>query len=456
MSFQLSDVARSAGVSVAWISAGIGLLFIANSALIMFLPTDGGDGGFTGVFIGSVFLVIGVAAILQLRKRANEDAAGAKGKSIPFEASSLAGLAIAIAIAVTVLSWRQVRLWLAPTEQIAITSQMRIPQTHVEAHLIVDAPGGDFIIAGTRKTDHYHAWASRVNSKGEYVWEFIDKVPDGLPSDIAQASYLLNQSKINSAVTLADGSTLLCGGRYMADRHTIPFLVHLDAAGRFIEERDVIPGHQGDLLVSGIQCVRWGEGIAVSGGLSNPGIGWLLKLDAALRPLWEKFGAEYSGDAIEIDGHHLVMAGLIKLDEDGNIVARNNVLGGQGPRIRPLTPSSRIRLALMISPTKSLFMNFDQNLLLLSQRSEPSMRIEKAYELADRSLIVFGYPDGARANVTRVYNNGGARNYLLDPNHGGSFQAAAAGSKPNEFVTVRQIDFGDTVIERISIGSSIH
>jgi hypothetical protein len=52
------------------------------------------------------------------------------------------------------------------------------------------------------------------------------------------------------------------------------------------------------------------------------------------------------------------------------------------------------------------------------------MIIQKAYEMPDRSLVIFGFPNGARANVTRVYNRWGATNYVLDQTHRGSYEAA--------------------------------
>jgi hypothetical protein len=289
---------------------------------------------------------------------------------------------VGIAITVGVSAW----LWLGgldglltPTEKVNVVRQILIPQKQVELHLIAKAPGGDYIVAGTRKTDDYHAWAGRVNSRGEMRWEFTDEATES-PQARTAGGDVFDEGVINSAVTLPDKSTLLCGTRPVA-KHIIAFVVHLDSQGKVIDQRDVNPGKEG-ILLFGIHCVQWGDGAALFAPLARQtiGLGWLLKLDSHANPVWERFNEHFEArDGLETSDHHLVLLtnNLVLLDDAGNVVAHHDILDPVNPwLVHSLTTSSTIRLAINTSPANTKFIDFDQTLHILSKTNRRGMIIQ--------------------------------------------------------------------------------
>jgi hypothetical protein len=451
---RLTDILIAIGLTFAWIFAVIGGLLCALGAFLALLPIDGDNWGFSILLVGGMCVFICVAVIRWHWKRETDPADNHRPLKYKLP-NAIAGTGITLTI-LCASAW----LWLGgldrlltPTEQFYLVRQKQIPQTHVELHVIAKAPNGDFIVAGTRKTDTYHAWASRVNPQGETRWEFMDEVPESPENRTANGS-VLDEGLINSVVTLSDSSTLLCGTRPVA-KHIISFVVHLDSAGKVLDQHDVIPEQEG-LLLFGVQCVQWGDGAALFGTLvRNPvALGWVVKLDNHANPVWEHADEHFvARDGLETADHHIVLFSdnLVVLDDAGNMVAQHDILGPVNPWVvHPMTESTTIKLAIA-SSGNTQFIEFDQKLHIVSKTNRRSMIIQKAYEMPDRSLIIFGFPDGGPANVTRVYSRWGATNYLLDRTHRGSYQAAVLGDTPNEFVAVRQVNWDNAVIEWIKI-----
>jgi hypothetical protein len=457
---RFTDITRSVAIALAWLSALIGALIFLGSTFLMFMPIDGGNPGFGGFLVGLICLFIG--GVVLIRRKPDRDEADDEGKKRHETFDTAAVAVIVIAIGTSVL-WAGglIHSRSPPREQFTVIRRVLIPQEHVEAHIIVSVPGGDFIVAGARNTADHHAWASRVNSMGQMRWEFLDKAPEN-------STIFRDGGSFRSVVTLPDNTTLLCGTRPV-ERELFAFIVHLDVTGNVIEQRNVYPGEERRLAGGGIVCMRWGDGVAMLGGVYGAikddvvqppkSTGWLVKFDSTANPVWEKFDDHYCADnAIENTDHHLIILcnSLGILDENGNVMASHEI-DSAAYLIRPLTASTRIRIGLPASPTSTRYIDYDLNFHVIrrTNQSDTYLDLEKAFELADRSIIVFGNRLLGRPIVTRVYNDWHLQDYLIDRESRGWIEDAVQ-SSPNEFVTVGRFDLDTWAIEWVSFKSANH
>jgi hypothetical protein len=344
----------------------------------------------------------------------------------------------------------------APNDVAQIDRQMEEISAHhkVSASAIIPTHDGGFIITGGNTLQNLAAWAIRMDSEGHIRWEFLDGNKESWTDTSSR------NNRFDDAVELADDLTLLCGVK-LVDRHSTLFLDRVDAHGRRVDERLLLPHEEG--FAGDVRCLKWGPNVAVVVGLSRSphATGWFMKLDAGGNLLWEKYGDAYNAfDSIESLQHELLLLSsdsggmwLLKLDSEANVVARHEVPVGALHFIRSLAASSAIRIGV-VSEDESKLMSFDDSLRGPTQISQlKNVYISKAFELQDHSLVIFGNQrlTGATASVTRAYTNGTATTLPLPPLYASQWVVDASPTNhSNQFVTIREIN-GSAVIAWISV-----
>jgi hypothetical protein len=163
--------------------------------------------------------------------------------------------------------------------------------------------------------------------------------------------------------------------------------------------------------------------------------------------VWNRFDDAFlSSDVMEAADHNLLLmtsnskgTGISKVDEEG-VVKQAQALPADAYFMRPLAPTSRVRVGYMVDTFKTEFSEFDQELRGPTHvvRVE-NVGIQKGYELADGSLIVFGstFRNNAVPNIARVYKDAHITNFAVAPpmEAGWIIDAVPTGS-PNQYVYV--------------------
>lgn len=353
----------------------------------------------------------------------------------------------------------------APKERMSVERQViPSPNQQVFAHTLTRAPDGDIYLTGSGNSVGDDAWAARLGSQGSLRWTFsyrpFDKAKDHLALDDNQGGHREREGRFYDAVALADGSTLLCGVKWANGGRT-PFLVRLDSTGKLVEDRLLQPSQEG--AIAGIRCLKWGDDVAIVGGLGRSGgaTGWMLKLDGTGTQLWEKFDDSYGYfDVIEGPGGDIYSISnsshtqVVRVDIAGNVVARRD-LPGEAGFVRRLGPSSTVRVAVSMFPEPQVrFMEFDGDLKrLIHAENAKALDIKKCYELPDHSVIVFGDVrlSNVTASVTRLYNNSSSRSFVLQrPYESPWVDDGVPGDAVGEFVLLGQVA-GNSVVSWVSI-----
>lgn len=192
---------------------------------------------------------------------------------------------------------------------------------------------GGYIVAGSI-TDST-PWATRTDSEGNVQWRYV------APMEQWNPDMPLPQARYESAVTLLDDSTLLCGLKNLKDNSIAGLLTHIDKTGKVLSERLVYPhGDQSYQLNYLHKCLPWGAGVAVMGtadrysGTTVPrhheSFLWLLKLDANGIIKWEKLIPNLGVlQALAMSNDDLVfttgLTDVIRLDPNGAIKAQRTI-----------------------------------------------------------------------------------------------------------------------------------
>jgi hypothetical protein len=352
----------------------------------------------------------------------------------------------------------------APSEHLTIIQEIILMagEQKADGYSISRAAGGDYFVSGSVHSVEGEAWAARMGSTGSLRWEYRYRPFGNTPITIEMMQRKERESRFFDVVSLADNKTLLCGMKTVGKRPTA-FLVFLDAAGKFVEERELIPHENG--YSGGLRCLKWGNGVAIVSGLNRAprGIGWLTKLDDTGNFVWEKYGNAYGTGDIKVSGTDLLMISweggstqqIVGIDSDGNVRVRHPIPDGSAYFMHPVVTSSNIRIAVMLLGGQSTILDFDRDLRgPIHTVTVNNAGIKKGYELQDGSTIIFGSTIGnnATASITRVYGNTSSRQFVLKPEYLSSWiNDAVPSDQPHEFVTVRQLSNGNSVIAWISV-----
>ena len=328
---------------------------------------------------------------------------------------------------------------------------------------IVRADNGDYVVAGATNLNDTEAWAVRVDSSGRTRWQYINGSADSWKESAS------NQNRFNGALILADNSTVLCGTTHV-EHKSRALIVHISADGKLLSKILLVPkGYEQAQLSS---CLKWGEGFALLGMVSEPSAGsqnanfsgWLCKLTSAVQIVWNKYDPSFqSSDAIDTPDHHLLVMTsnakgtmVSRVDANGVVVGQRDIPGSDAAFMHPLLPSPRVRVGYMVDTFQTEFVDFDQAMQGPARTVKVNnVGIKKGFELADGSLVVFGstFVNNARPNVARVYKDSRFTNFALAANdEGGWVNDAVPGDSPNQYVTVRSVS--KPVMSWVSFGES--
>jgi hypothetical protein len=319
-----------------------------------------------------------------------------------------------------------------------------------DPQLIIRTPDDGFVVAGAANG---LAWAARVDADGVVKWEYRDTVDVG-PA-IREPG-----STFQGAIVLADNSVLLCGNKGI-EKAQVGLVVRIDTAGKRVDRQYLRPNNDAKYFFTNLKkCLPWDNGFAILGdsdaGVQGGGYtGWLVKLDKDGKQMWEKTGRDYAArDVLETSNHDLVLAmltgdstlsmKLVRIGPSGGVLEQRVI--PKSPFfffVTSVVPRDSIMLATLDWPTTTLY-----TLSLAFRDVLPPKRIEtialdRAYELPDHSLAMFGRVEVSNNVTAAVIGRVSVRGklgsvHIFEP-HIESFTVkdAVPLKTPGEFVSVR-------------------
>ena len=390
--------------------------------------------------------------------------------------------------------WRRAHFFFTATILIAIYSptvaakneskmcQREIYLTNVhnaqmEPSSIVATAEGDFVITGgigaTRS-----GWATKIDSNGKVLWNYVREL------DMSEKD-LLNRESVRpeyyGAVPMPDRSVYLCGSLPQTPNGNVsPVLTHIDATGKQVSEKHLIPksmvGLDASLHVDG--CVMWGSDFVVLGHGSyfptpeaktrfqSQSAYWVTVFDvkgaikneykiaskiAGFSFIYEGVTVRAVGDQLVFSATNNVVTEVISLKSDG-ITLGQIVLDGYFQLVNPTDPRKNPQIYGSFKSNTDgprILITLNEELLEIkrSARSFPSEFVtRKVFQDSRDSLFLFGssvHPFGERLRSGVVQTNPDlqvgeqisfGKDGLLD---GGTIRAVAPTVKDGEYIVVR-------------------
>jgi hypothetical protein len=287
-------------------------------------------------------------------------------------------------------------------ESITLDREILFSDVKPRVDAIAKTRDGGFVVTGTGVS----AWVLATDRQGTLVWQYNDPVED--VNDTGSQS--VPQSEFHGAVPLANGNTLLCGGKFKSGQ-TENLLVILDRNGRPIERRVEVPNDDPNLRYSNFyQCFSWRDGIQLVGSANDGKHGyiWLRELDgtgakrgqALLDNVKDGAGATSASSSFVFTAWNSPDDfRVIRCNEKGEIFAKRVIAGEFIVQLRPVVESHNTWVLLYRTGRVTLY-TLDERL----QDVQPPMDIKgsfdpqagRGYVRADGSLILFGRSSNAQ------------------------------------------------------------
>jgi hypothetical protein len=326
-------------------------------------------------------------------------------------------------------------------KSITVDREILIPDVKPRVNAISRTREGGFVVTGIGLT----AWVLATDSHGTLLWQFIDPID----STIDTGSESVPQSEFHGAVPLADGNTLLCGGKFKGGQ-TDNLLVILDRNGRLIERRVEVPNDDPHFIYSNFyQCFPWQDGILLLGNTNDGTHGyiWLVELDGIGTKRRQAFvdnappvtagtaaGPSFVFTAWDSQDNFRV----IRANEKGETIAKRVIAGEFIVQLRSMVESSQTSV-IIYSAGRARLYTLDERL----QDARPPREITNfdvlagcGYVLADTSIALFG----RRPNAAVAWISGKDKTYTMltvDPKYVSSTVSDAVPISADQFVTVR-------------------
>jgi hypothetical protein len=326
-------------------------------------------------------------------------------------------------------------------KSITVDRETFIPDVMPRVDAIARTRNGGFVVTGIGLT----AWVVATDSHGTLLWRFIDPID----SRIDTGSQSLPQSEFHGVLPLANGNTLMCGGKYKAG-HTVSLLVILDRNGDLIEKRMEAPNDDPRFVNSNFyQCFRWQDGILLLGNANDGAHGyiWLVELDGngvkQREVLVDNIPAVKAGTAV---GRSFVFTAwdsndnfrVIRANERGETIAKRVIAGEFIVQLRSMVESSQTSV-IIYGAGKATLYTLDERL----QDARPPKEIANfdvlagcGYVLADTSIALFG----RRPNAAVAWISGQDKTYTMRPFDSKYVSLTVSDAVPisaDQFVTVR-------------------
>ena len=326
-------------------------------------------------------------------------------------------------------------------KSISVDREILIPDLKPRVDAIARTRDGGFIVTGFGAT----AWAVATDSHGTSVWKFIDPID----STIDTGNPSVPQSEFHGAVSLANGNTLLCGGKYKGGQ-TNNLLVILDRQGKIVEKRQEVPNDDARFIYSNFyRCFPWPDGILLLGNANDGTHGyiWLVQLDgngAKRRQAFVDNVPAVAGDPVA--GPSFVFTAwdsqdklrVIRANEKGETIAKRVIAGEFIVQLRSTVESGQTSVIIYSAGRATLY-TLDERLQdARLPREIPNFDVLSGcgYVLADTSIALFG----RRPSAAVAWVSGTDKTYTmrpLDSKYVSSTVSDAVPISSDQFVTVR-------------------
>jgi hypothetical protein len=299
-----------------------------------------------------------------------------------------------------------------------------------------------FVVTGTGLA----AWVVATDSQGVLLWRYNDP-NDDTDHSISQS---VPQTEYHGAVSMANGNTLLCGGKYKRGG-TDNLLTILDRDGKVVEKRTEVPNGEARLVYSGFyQCFPWRDGIVLLGSANDGthGYVWLLDLDGTgarrRQALMDNVPAAAAGT---VAGPSFVFTAwnspddfrVIRSNEKGETIAKRIIAGEFIVQLRPVVERGKTWILIYREGKVTLYI-LDERL----QDVQPPREIGgyfdpqagRGYVLADGSIVLFGR--SSNATIALIGEQGKTQAVgEFNPKYSSLSVSDAIPVSTDEFVTVR-------------------
>jgi hypothetical protein len=325
---------------------------------------------------------------------------------------------------------------------ISVDREILIPDVKPRVNAIARTRDGGFVVTGFGVT----AWVVATDSHGTPLWRFIDPI-DGT---VDTGNQMVPQSQFHGAVSLPNGNTLLCGGKYKGGQ-TENLLAILDRNGRLIEKRVQVPNDDSRFIYSNFyQCFPWQDGLLLLGNTNDGTTGhiWLVELDATGRQKRQSF----------VDNSPPVTAGaatgpsfvftawdsqdnfrIIRANDKGETIAKRVIAGEFIVQLRPVAETSKTPI-LVYRADKATLYTLDERLLDIQPPKEIKGFFDpqagRGYVLTDGSIVLFGR--SSNATIALVSAQGSTQaTWAFNPKYPSFSVSDAVPVSSDELVTVR-------------------
>ena len=328
-----------------------------------------------------------------------------------------------------------------PGRSITVDHEVLFPDVSPRVNAISRTREGGFVVTGIGLA----AWVLATDRHGTLLWKFVDPTD----SKIDTGSESIPQSEVHGAVSLANGNTLLCGGKYKGGQ-TDNLLAILDRNGLLVERRVEVPNDDPRFKYSNFyQCFLWQDGILLLGNTNDGthGYVWLVELDGngvkRRQALVDNVPTVAAGTVV---GPSFVFTAwnspddfrVIRANEKGETVAKRVIAGEFIVQLRSMAESSQTSV-IIYSAGRARLYTLDERL----QDARPPREIANfdvlagcGYVLADTSIALFG----RRPNTAVAWISGKDKLYTmraLDSKYVSSTVSDAVPISADQFVTVR-------------------
>ncbi len=309
---------------------------------------------------------------------------------------------------------------------------------HVDA--IAQTRDGGFVVTGFGPT----GWAAATDRLGTIRWQFVDPIDGSIDTGRQSGP----QSEFHGVVSLANGNTLLCGGKYK-DGHTQSLLVILDGTGGVVERRMQVPNDDPHFIHSNFyQCFRVQDRILLLGNANDGTHGyiWLVELDGNGVKQRQTFVDNVPSEKMGDSGPSFVFTAwdsndslrIMRTNDKGETLAKRVMAGEFIVKLRSTADSRQDSVIVYHAGAATLY-TLDEHL----RDVRPPKSIVNfdalagcGYVLGDGSIALFG----RRPNAAVAWISQDAKAYTLhsfDSKFVSSTFSDAIPISADQFVTVR-------------------
>jgi hypothetical protein len=322
-------------------------------------------------------------------------------------------------------------------KSISVDREVFIPDVKPHVDAIARTRDGGFVVIGFGAT----AWVVATDSHGAVRWRFNDSID----SSIDTGNQSVPQSEFHAAVSLANGNTLLCGGKYKSAQ-TESLVMILDHNGNLVEKRAAMPNAEPRFIHSNFyQCFLWQDDILLLGNANDGKHGylWFVELDGnGVEKRQVVLDDEPAVKAASVGGPSFVFTAweandsfrVIRANAKGETIAKRVIAGEFIVQLRSMVESGQTSVVVYRDGSATLY-TLDERL----QDARPPKGIAnfdvlagRGYVLADTSIALFGrWPNAAVAWIS-----GQDRTYTLRP-----FESKYVSSTVSDAVAISAVQF---------------